>query len=120
MRTPSSSVSPAASLEGQVALVTGGGRGIGARMARRLSDEGMAVAITSRNAAELGEVAAETGSLPIVADVTREEDVDAMVETTVDTLGAIDLLVANAGVMASDEQCWTVDVSEWWSNFQVN
>jgi NAD(P)-dependent dehydrogenase (short-subunit alcohol dehydrogenase family) len=59
----------------QVALVTGGGRGIGKEIVRGLRNRGMYVAAVARTKEELAEVAKETGCFPIVADVSKKEDV---------------------------------------------
>jgi NAD(P)-dependent dehydrogenase (short-subunit alcohol dehydrogenase family) len=84
-------------MDGQVALVTGGGRGIGARIACELADAGMNVAVSARSADQVEEVAREIGGLGVVADVSRQDDVERMVAEVERELGPIDLLVANAG-----------------------
>ena len=86
-----------ASPRGRVALVTGGGSGIGAATARRLSAEGYSVAVTGRRAAPLDAVAVEIGGLAIVADTISAADCERAVETTVDAYGGLDALVVNAG-----------------------
>lgn len=85
-------------LRHKVALVTGGGTGIGAAVARRLARDGYAVAVTGRRAVPIEAVAAETGGLAIVADSRRVEDADRAVAETVDRLGGLDALVCNAGI----------------------
>ena len=91
-------------LEGRVALVTGGSRGLGKSMAKALADAGADVAITSRHLDSVREAAEElaqtTGRqvLPVQADVTRPADVTAMVDQVIRTLGRIDILVNNAGI----------------------
>jgi meso-butanediol dehydrogenase / (S,S)-butanediol dehydrogenase / diacetyl reductase len=67
---------PSDRLEG-VALVTGGGRGIGASIARELAAAGMRVAVTGRTAAQVEAVASEIGGRALVGDVSRREDVEA-------------------------------------------
>ena len=104
------------SLEGQVALVTGGGRGIGADVARELAAAGMRVAVTARTAEQVEAVAREIGGTALVGDVSRREDV----ERWVSELGAIDLLVANAGTAAWEREAWELEPDEWWHVLEVN
>jgi 3-oxoacyl-[acyl-carrier protein] reductase len=105
-------------LEDQVALVTGGGRGIGARVARELTDAGMRVAVSARTREQVEEIAQEIGGHAAVADVSRREDVERMVEEVERELGPIDLLVANAGIDRGRN--WDADPDDWWSTFEVN
>jgi NAD(P)-dependent dehydrogenase (short-subunit alcohol dehydrogenase family) len=109
---------PADQLEG-VALVTGGGRGIGASIARELADAGMRVAVTGRTAEQVEAVANEIGGLALVGDVSDADDVERWVETTERELGPIALLAANAGV-GSRETTWEAPVATWWHVFEVN
>ena len=102
-------------LEG-VALVTGGGRGIGADVARELADAGMQVAVTARTAEQVEAVAAEIGGRALVGDASRREDV----ERWVAELGEIDLLVANAGIEGPSGKPWEIEPDEWWHVFEVN
>jgi 3-oxoacyl-[acyl-carrier protein] reductase len=107
-------------LAGQVGLVTGGGRGIGANVARELADAGMRIAVSARTQDEVDEVAQEIGGLAIAADVSDRESVEAMVREVESELGPIDLLVANAGIAGWEERAWEVDPDEWWRTFEVN
>jgi NAD(P)-dependent dehydrogenase (short-subunit alcohol dehydrogenase family) len=90
-------------IAGQVALVTGGSRGIGLAIAARLGRMGARVAICARSAESL-ERAAEglrrdaVETLAMAADVTRPAEVTALVERTRKSLGPVDILVNNAGV----------------------
>jgi 3-oxoacyl-[acyl-carrier protein] reductase len=110
---------PSDSLEG-VALVTGGGRGIGASIARELTDAGMRVAVTGRTPEQVNTVAAEVGGLGMTGDVSIEDDVERWVETTERELGPIELLVANAGTGIRDGATWELPIDEWWRVQQVN
>jgi 3-oxoacyl-[acyl-carrier protein] reductase len=105
-----------AELSGQAALVTGGGRGIGADVARELASAGMRVAVSARSREQVEAVADEIGGIAIAGDVSRRDDVERMVAEA----GDLDLLVANAGIAASEEQAWTVDPEEWWRVHEVN
>lgn len=91
-------------LDGRVALITGGSKGLGKAMAEALAGAGADVAITSRRledaTAAAEEISSSTGRrvIPIQADVTSSADVQQMVEQVVSELGRIDILVNNAGI----------------------
>jgi 3-oxoacyl-[acyl-carrier protein] reductase len=106
-------------LTGQVALITGGGRGFGKAIAIRLAADGAAVAITARTQAELDQTVAEiefTGGrgFAICGDVTRPEDVTRVVRTTADNFGPITLFINNAGIPGPFAPIWAADPDEWW------
>jgi 3-oxoacyl-[acyl-carrier protein] reductase len=91
------------SLQGKVALITGGSRGIGAAVAQALAAAGAAVAVCARN----GEAAAATASaiaargghaLGVAADVSRAEDAERLVKACLERFGRLDILVNNAGI----------------------
>src|SRR5688500_18948781 len=105
---------------GGVALVTGGGRGIGARIARELAAAGMRVAVSARSADQVEAVAEEIGGLAVTADVSRREDVERMGAEVERELGPVDLLVANAGVAIWERAAWEIDPDEWWHVLEVN
>ena len=107
-------------MEGEVALVTGGGRGIGAAIARELADAGMRVAVSARSKDQIENVAGEIGGLAVAADVSKGEDVDRTVAEVERELGPIDLLVNNAGVAHWGDKAWEDDPDEWWSVFEIN
>jgi len=82
----------------RVVLVTGGGTGIGAAVARRLAADGYSVAVTGRGAAPIDEVAREIGGLAVEADTGVPADTVRAVAETVAHFGGLDALVLNAGV----------------------
>jgi len=106
-------------LEG-VALVTGGGRGIGAAIARELAAAGARVAVLARTASQLEEVARDVGGLPLAADVRDGGQVRAAIERAEAELGAVTLLVNNAGAGAGPQPSWEVEARDWWRVFEVN
>ena len=94
---------PRYDLEGQVAIVTGAGRGIGRAISLRLASEGVSVAVTDIDSSNADNVVAEIESdggqaVALQVDVTRKEDVNQMVQDTVGKFGSLDILVNNAGV----------------------
>jgi 3-oxoacyl-[acyl-carrier protein] reductase len=87
------------SLEGRVALVTGGGRGIGAATAELMANQGAKVVVSDLDEAPAAEVAGPIGGLAIACDVSKRESVEAMVEKAVKELGRLDILVTCAGII---------------------
>jgi NAD(P)-dependent dehydrogenase (short-subunit alcohol dehydrogenase family) len=81
-----------------VALVTGGGTGIGASVARRLATDGYLVAVTGRRPEPIKAVADEIDGFAVVADIGVAAEADRVVATTVARFGGLDALVLNAGV----------------------
>jgi NAD(P)-dependent dehydrogenase (short-subunit alcohol dehydrogenase family) len=111
---------PSDRLDGQVVLVTGGGRGIGANIARELAGAGAKVAVSARSEGEVKAVAEEVEGLAIVADVSKREDVERMVAEVESGLGPIDLLVANAGIGGPDGATWELEPETWWRVLEIN
>jgi 3-oxoacyl-[acyl-carrier protein] reductase len=109
-----------AELQGQVALITGGGRGIGRNIAVELAGAGMKVAVAARSTKEIEETAAEVGGLAIQCDVSDRDSVTRMVHEAEEKLGPIDLLVSNAGISVEEGAAWELDPDEWWRVFEVN
>ncbi len=93
-------------LASRVALVTGGGSGIGRATARRLAAEGACVAVADRNAAAAGEVAGELGgadvAVPVPVDVTSENAIIEALAQACRAFGGVDLVVNNAGLSISE------------------
>lgn len=109
---------------GRTALVTGGGRGIGEAVARRLAAEGAQVVIVSRTASEVERVAAElradgASAAALVADVADAGQAQAAVDGTVERFGAIDVLVNNAG-FSMQGPLLEVPADEWEQVVAVN
>ena len=90
-------------LDGKHALVTGGGSGVGAAIARALSEAGAAVTVAGRRRGPLEDIAARLpSSFAVEADVTDEASVDAMYRAAQSACGPVDIVVANAGTAASE------------------
>ncbi len=107
-------------LDGKHALITGGGTGIGAAIARTLAGAGAAVSLVGRRIVPLQEVARELPkATAIVADVTKEADTEAMVKAARQAHGPIDILIANAGA-AESAPFGRIDLAHWQRMLDVN
>ena len=98
------------------AFVTGGGRGIGAGIARALAGDGWEVVVGARSREEVEAVAEETGGEWVQVDVADRGSV----ERAVGVAGEVDLLVANAGVDQELAPSWEIDAADWWRVYEVN
>src|SRR4051794_25688164 len=112
-------------LAGKVALITGGGRGIGKAVALAYAREGAQVAICARTAAEIEETAKEMRALgadclALPCDVSDEASAAALVEATGKRYGKIDVLINNAGVMTRPTPVTEYDVKKWDYTMAVN
>jgi NADP-dependent 3-hydroxy acid dehydrogenase YdfG len=111
-------------LAGQVAVVTGAGRGIGRAIGRRLAAEGAALVLAARSAADIAAAAAEIGQAggradAVATDVRDEASVDALVRAALERHGRIDVLVAAAGV-ASFAKTAATTLADWDQMMAVN
>ena len=86
----------------KAALVTGASSGIGQAVARALAADGYGVALAARSADRLEQLAGELGGLAVPTDVSRREEVQALVEQTVERFGRLDAVVTAAGVFHSE------------------
>ncbi len=112
-------------LTGQVALVTGGGRGLGRAMAQALAEAGASVTITARSKEQLEQVAAllknaDHAFLALAGDVTNQDSVEEIVQRTEQEWGSIDILVNNAGALTGLGYIWETDPQDWWHDMEVN
>jgi len=107
-------------LDGRHVLITGGGTGIGAAIARALAVEGAALSLAGRRKEPLEAMAKELPTATaIVADVTSEEDCAAMAKAAREAHGPIDIVIANAG-MAASAPAGKIDLQHWQQVIDVN
>lgn len=111
-------------LADRVAFITGGTRGIGREVARRLAGSGARVVIAGRDQATGRRAAAELGHLGEVtfvrADVSRREDVDALVDATVERYGRLDIAILNAGGVNTPSPVAQMSDEEWQFELDLN
>ncbi|NYI78340.1 SDR family NAD(P)-dependent oxidoreductase [Nocardioides panzhihuensis] len=109
------------SMDGRVAVVTGGASGIGYALARAMSREGAAVVIADVEQPALDRAAAELGVVGILTDVSRAADVERLAGEVIGRHGRVDLVINNAGVariapfheLSEDDFAWVLDVNLW-------
>ncbi|HKB19823.1 MAG TPA: SDR family NAD(P)-dependent oxidoreductase [Gaiellaceae bacterium] len=98
------------------ALVTGGGRGIGAGIARELAEDGWSVVVAARTSDQIDAVAGEIDGRAIEVDVSDRESVERMFAA----VGEVELLVANAGISGPNGATWEIDPDAWWHVQEIN
>ncbi|MDQ2998374.1 MAG: SDR family oxidoreductase, partial [Chloroflexota bacterium] len=112
-------------LEGQVAIVTGGGRGIGRAIALALATAGAKVAVAARSTNQLAETVQQIEqsgghALALTVDVADSQGVEQMVTQIEEQLGPVDLLVNNAGIGGRSGSIRATDAETWWRVLDVN
>jgi len=108
-------------LDGRVAVITGGGSGIGRATALRLREEGARVVVVDLDTDAAEAVAKEVGGLSITADVTDEDAVRSMYSIAHDAYGSIDIAFNNAGISPSDDDSiLTTELATWRRVQEVN
>jgi 3-oxoacyl-[acyl-carrier protein] reductase len=115
---------PASNLEGKVAVVTGAGRGIGRAIALMLARSGCRVVLAARTGAQLESVQKEIQSLgrdalSLAVDLTRDHDIDRLIETTHDAWGSADILINNAG-WGKKAPTVRARIEDWDQTFRIN
>ncbi|WP_298721337.1 SDR family oxidoreductase [uncultured Ferrovibrio sp.] len=112
-------------LANKVAIVTGGGSGFGEGIAKRFAAEGAAVAIGDLNLQAAERVAGEIGkaggkAIPVAVDVSKSDQMRALVEVTVKTFGGLDIMINNAGMPQRNGPMLDVDEATFDRIFAVN
>jgi NAD(P)-dependent dehydrogenase (short-subunit alcohol dehydrogenase family) len=108
-----------------VALVSGGSRGLGRLLSVRLADAGAAVGLIARSPAELAAVVGEINraggvAAAVSADVTDKRAMAAAVAELCQRLGAVEILINNAGISGPAGPAWRAPPAEWWQAIEVN
>lgn len=109
------------SLSGKVVLVTGGSRGIGFAIAKKFSENGAIVIITSKNAERVKKSVTEiSGSIGMTVDIKNKNDVKNVIEKILEKYGKLDILVNNAGIFPKIKPLHEINEDEWKEVLDVN
>ncbi len=111
-------------LDGKVAIVTGSGKGLGKAMAIALAEAGADVAVTARSFDQVEQTAQEIEKLgrkclAVKTDVTKKEEVEALVQQTIDQFGGVDILINNVG-MAIVKDLMNTSPEDWQTQIDTN
>jgi NAD(P)-dependent dehydrogenase (short-subunit alcohol dehydrogenase family) len=112
-------------VRGTVAVITGGGRGIGEAVALAFAGEGATVVLAARTASELAQVGAKVRAaggiaMTVPTDVSSPADVSRLMQGTVDVYGRVDVLVNAAGIIGPVGPLWEADPEAWKRAVEVN
>lgn len=107
---------------GKVAIVTGASTGLGPIMSKMLADEGAKVVMAARRAELVEAAAKEIGenAIALHADVTREDDVAAMVDAAMQRWGRVDIMMNNAAAPGQDKYIWEQTLENWNNTFAID
>jgi NAD(P)-dependent dehydrogenase (short-subunit alcohol dehydrogenase family) len=112
-------------IEGKTALITGGSKGIGKGIAQSLADEGCNLSICARGEEELNQTAeklraAGSKALAVPVDLTKDRDIQQLVDITAEEFGGIDILINNAGTVGQNGTFEKTSIEEWKALFELN
>ncbi|QVL32066.1 SDR family oxidoreductase [Telmatocola sphagniphila] len=107
-------------LDGRVAVVTGGGQGIGEAICRRLASAGAKIAVFDLSEANAQRVAKELGGVAAIGNITQEADVIRCVAEIETALGPVDIVVNNAGITGKAAKTWELEASVMTTVLDVN
>ncbi|HEX7855676.1 MAG TPA: SDR family oxidoreductase [Sphingobium sp.] len=108
-------------LEGKVAIITGASKGTGAVMGKQFAEAGARVLLVARNEEAVREAAAEAGhgAIGMRVDVTKEDEVAAMVDRAIQEFGQVDILLNNAVIPGKDLHVWEQTLENWNDVFAI-
>ena len=111
-------------IKDKVAVITGGGSGIGKATADVLAAEGVKLALVGRTSDKLEKAAEElskqTKTIPVTADLTKVDEVEAAKQEILNRFGAVDILVNSAGITGATGEFLTLTESDWYDTLEIN